>query len=271
MKFWKKPKISEKKPGKIFSMKFFAFGIRILIPTLIIISLLLLNTKYKIQNSARAQTMSNSNYIIRMGNLNTVAGISTGSNYRLNITVGQTGANLFTGANYKVRAGFQYVLSIVTFRFSISSIFIDFGSINPGSAYFRNNTLTVTNGSSKGYQVTASENHSLMVFSTGQLIPDTSCDGGACNTTTAQVWQNATTYGFGYNCTNVSGTDCASDFTNSTYYRPFAASPSAATVMTSTNVGRNRQSKITYQLNISNTQAAGTYINQINYIATPTY
>ena len=222
---------------------------------------------------AHAQTMSNGNYIIQMGNLNSGAGISTGSNYRLNQTLGQTGANLFTGPNYKVRAGFQYVLSIISFRFSITNIFIDFGTVSPTTPVLRTSLLTVSNGSANGYQVTASQNHNLRVNSTGEEIPPTSCDSGnTCTTTTANHWANTLTYGFGYRCDNVSGTDCDSQFlTASDYYRPFASSPSAVMVMSSLNVGRNKESTITYKLNISGNQAAGLYTNILNYIATPTF
>ena len=70
---------------------------------LIILSLLILSFLQK----AWAQTMSNSSYILQMGNLNQAAGRPTGPSYKLNITVGQTGPGLYSGANYTVRAGFQ--------------------------------------------------------------------------------------------------------------------------------------------------------------------
>ncbi|MBI2622511.1 MAG: hypothetical protein HYW64_00215 [Candidatus Levybacteria bacterium] len=45
--------------------------------------------------------MSNENFILQMGNLNTAAGISKGEDYRLDQTVGQTAPGLYSGANYK--------------------------------------------------------------------------------------------------------------------------------------------------------------------------
>jgi hypothetical protein len=79
------------------------------------------------------------------------------------------------------------------------------------------------------------------------------------------------TYGFGYRCDNQSGTDCDTQFSDSTFYKPFAASPSAVAVMSGITVGRNKVSQITYKLNISGAQPAGLYTNVINYIATPTF
>jgi len=222
-------------------------------------------------SSAKALTMSNSNYILQMGNLNTAAGKPTGGDYKLGLTVGQTAPGLYTGTNYKVRAGFWYVRSIIPFAFSISETLIDFGTLSPTNPVTRTNTLTVSNGSANGYAVTASENHQLLVPASGALIPDTTCDNGTCTPTQSAVWTNTLTYGFGYRCTNVSGTDCATGFTVSTFYKQFAASPSAQTVMTGPNVGRNKQTQITYKVNISGAQAAGLYSNVIMYIATPTF
>lgn len=216
-----------------------------------------------------AQTMSNANYILQMGNLNSFSGRGSGPNYALTFTGGQTGAGLFSGPNYKVKLGFQYIYPLV-FRFSISSILIDFGIISPTFPVTRSHQLTVTNHSAYGYQVTVSQNHNLRVDSSGKEIPPTTCDAGSCTPTTAAIWTNSLTYGFGYRCDNVSGTDCPTDFTTD-YYRPFIASPSAVVVMSSTNVGTNRKTNVTYKVNVSGSQVAGLYKNIINYIATPTF
>lgn len=220
--------------------------------------------------NASAQTMSNSNYILQMGNLNSFSGRGTGSGNTLTFTGGQTGAGLFTGPNYKVKLGFQYIYPFA-FRFSISSIFIDFGIISPTIPVTRSHQLTVTNHSAYGYQVTVSQDHNLRVDSSGNEIPPTTCDGGSCTPTTAAAWTSSLSYGFGYRCDNVSGTDCDSQFSTSTFYKPFIASPSAVVVMSSTNVGTNRKSNVTYKVNVSGSQAAGLYKNIINYIATPTF
>lgn len=219
-----------------------------------------------------AETMSNSNYTIHFGNLNTAAGKAANSQYGLGITVGQIAPGLYTGANYTVRAGFQYVNSRIAFAFSISSLFIDFGVLAPGTPVTRTNTLTVNNGSAAGYQVLANENHPLRMNSTGVDIPDTTCDSGTCTHTTASAWTSALTYGFGYRCDDIVGTDCPAAFATSTFYKQFASSESAElsqTVMSSSNVGRGRQTQITYKANVSSSQAAGQYQNNIMFIAVP--
>jgi hypothetical protein len=219
---------------------------------------------------ADAQTMTNSNYILQMGNLNSFSGRGTGSGNTLTFTGGQSGANLFSGPNFKVKLGFQYIYPFA-FRFSISSIFIDFGIISPTIPVTRSNQLTVTNHSAYGYQVTVSQDHNLRVDSTGNEIPATTCDGGSCTPTTAAAWTSSLVYGFGYRCDNVSGTDCDAQFSTGTFYKPFVASPSAVVVMSSTTVGTNRKTNVTYKVNVSGSQAPGLYKNILNYIATPTF
>lgn len=221
-----------------------------------------------------AFTMSNLQYILEMGNLNSFAGKKSNAQFTLTDTGGQLAPGLFSGSNYKVRAGFQYIYSIIAFRFSISSLFIDFGIVTPTNPVTRTNTLTISNGSAYGYDVTAFENHQLLVPASGALIPNTTCDNGTCTTTTSASWTSSLTYGFGYRCDNVTGTDCASGFTTSSFYKQFpdqSGSQTPVAVMSGTNVGRNKKVEITYKVNISGTQPAGSYINTITYVATPTY
>jgi hypothetical protein len=72
----------------------------------------------------------------------------------------------------------------------------------------------------------------------------------------------------------MSGDDIPDDFINLTYYRSFpdqmkAYSP--AIIMNSINVGKNRQSTITFKTNVSSIQQAGSYQTVINFVATPSY
>lgn len=224
-----------------------------------------------LSNQSFALTMSNANYILQMGTLSSGAGTPSNTNYKLGVTIGQTAPGLFSGTNYKVRSGFQYIHSIIRFRFTISQTTIDFGLLLPTNPVIRTNTLTLSNGSANGYAVTASENHALRNDANNVIIPNTTCDSGACTPEASDSWTNTLTYGFGYRCDNVNGTDCAPGFSNATAFKQFAATPSASIVMTGRNVGRNKKVTITYKVNIGASQAAGTYQNIITYIATPSY
>jgi hypothetical protein len=219
---------------------------------------------------AFAETMTNDWYILQMGNFNMSSGKPSGPSYSVSFTAGQIGPGLYSGANYTVRSGFQYIYTLVPFFFSISQTSIDFGTLSPANPVTRTNTLTVNNQSAGGYTVTSSENHQLLTPATGAIIPDTTCDDGLCTSSNATAWTSTLTYGFGYRCDDVSYSDCVTDFSNSTFYKPFSASPSAAVVMSGAS-GANKESQITYKVNVSATQPAGTYSNIITYIAMPTF
>lgn len=221
-----------------------------------------------------AEFLESPNYKLEWTNLNMTSGKKTspGNGNIITDTVGQTAAGRYSSSGYIVRAGFQYIYSIIPFSFTISKTSINLGSLSPNTPATESATLTVSSGSAFGYQVTATEDDQLRKSVT-VFIPDTECDNSLdpCDVTNAKVWTSTTRYGFGYNMT---GTDIPATFTDNTYFRPFpskADAGSAAIVMTGSNVGRNKQSTITYKVNISNIQEAGSYQNIINFVATPSY
>jgi hypothetical protein len=220
-----------------------------------------------------ADNMESSTYRIQMGTINIGGNNETSDTYKLSTSLGQTAANEFSSSGYIVKAGFQYIHSIIPFRFSLSSTNINLGTLSPNTPSTATTTLTVYFGGAGQYIVTASEEGPLQTLSGSDNIPDTSCNGGGntCSESTSKVWNSSSAYGFGY---NMAGNDIPADFTDSTYYRPFPnrlASESPVTVMSSTNVGKNRQSTMTFKANVSNLQAAGTYQTVIKFVATPSY
>lgn len=216
-----------------------------------------------------AETLLSPNYKIRLGNFNMTSGLKSSAAYNLTDTVGQTASEFFSSSGYHVKAGLQYIYTLYDFSFSISSLAISLGTQTPNTFSTATNTLTV-NTPGQGYSVTAYEANRL-TNSNSNTIPDTICDAGTCTETAAGVWTTASNNGFGYNAV---GSDVATDFVGSTYFRPFAdisLGESPATVMTTTQAGKNRIATITYKLSISATQAAGDYSTQIIYLATPVY
>lgn len=210
------------------------------------------------------------NYIIQMPNFNSGAGIPSSSNYTISQTLGQTAAGLYSSAGYRVKSGFQYIYSIIPFSFSISALSINFGDLTPQTPVTATENLTVSDGGAGGYQVYASEDHPLQVGTTVRQIPNTNCDT-SCTDTAAGVWSSTSKYGFGF---NMSGSDIPADFSGLTYYRPFAdrsIAQNPQVVMSSIYVGTNRQSTVTYKVNVSGIQAAGKYNNIIMYTAVPSY
>lgn len=219
-----------------------------------------------------AINMSNSLYYLQMGNLDSFASRKSGSGYILQDTGGELGPGLYSGTNYIVRAGFQYVPRGTQFSFKVSSQLVDFGTLSASNPVTRTQTLTISNGSTYGYQVTASENHQLLESVSGARIPDTSCDNGTCTPSTPATWTNPLTYGLGYRCDNVSGSGCI--FSTANQYAPFANKEYLQTpqaILSGSGLVKSAQSTITYKVNVSGTQGPGDYTNTINYIATPTF
>lgn len=223
--------------------------------------------------NAHADEMKSVQYRIDFGNVNIGSNQETSSNYRLGTTLGQLAANQFSSSGYVVKAGFQYVHSIIPFAFSISDISIALGTLTPNTPATATTDLTVSFGGAGAYQVTAEEIGPLDTPSGSDVIIDTSCNGGGqtCTETSANVWDSASAYGFGY---NMSGTGAPAGFTNATYFKRFPDALLAETpevVMSSSNVTASSTSTVTFKANISPVQAAGSYRTLIRFIATPSF
>lgn len=228
---------------------------------------------FAVPEFVHALNMDSTRYHIQFAETNIGSKDQQSSNYHLNQTLGELAAQQFNSSGYIVKAGFEYIHSIIPFRFSVSNIGINLGSLTAGVPATASTVLTVSFGGAGQYQVTAEEVGKLRTFDDLNTIPDTQCNGGAntCTTSVSKVWTSSSAYGFGY---NMSGQDYPADFTDGTYYRPFPdrnLSDPPVVVMSNANVGRGRQATVTFKANVSGTQGQGTYQTVINFIATPTF
>lgn len=221
--------------------------------------------------NALADNLTSPSFDIKMGTINITGGSKSSASYTLNDTVGQTAQGEFNSAGFTVKAGFQYVYDPNPFTFTISDIDLDYGSLVPGTPSTLTNILTINTGGAYGYAVKAIEDHSLKLISGTDTIPDTSCDlATPCTITDATPWTDNARYGFGY---NANGTDADTEFVNNTYFRPFPiqGTDQPSTVMSKNTPATNSNVTITYKVNISGSQAAGTYQNGIQYLAIPAF
>jgi len=240
-------------------------------------------------SQALAIEMNSSQYRIQMSNVNIGAAsqLQSDNGNLLSDTLGQTAAGQFSSDGYILKAGFQYIHSIVPFSFAISNININFGEVTPGLPLTATTDLTVSFGGGGEYQVTVNELGKLKTAVGNNYINDTCCDlgcsdPGKCTETAAAVWNLNTTTGFGY---KMSGEDIPTTFTTCgpTCYRPFpdtSIPEDPAIIMSSPNVTVDlsskpkdiyHQSTMTLKLNISDIQPAGTYQTVLNFMATPSY
>ena len=226
-----------------------------------------------------AQSFDSASYHIDWGNFNMTSGKKTSTNYQLTDTVGQNAPGKFTSSGYIVKSGFQYIYdSMEKFSFSISDLSIDFGSLTPNVGSSQSNTISITTPSGRGYQIMAIANKPLSTLSSS-TIPDTNCDT-SCSISSSGVWTTSSKYGFGFNTIGINSSGVATNigtssyFTDSTYFRPFAATSRAESpqiIMSEDSPVKNRSARITYKVNISNNQPSGDYENLINLIAVPKY
>jgi hypothetical protein len=221
-------------------------------------------------NISLAQTFDSASYHIDWGNFNMTSGKKSSTNYQLTDTVGQNAPGKFTSTGYVVKAGFQYIYdNMAQFSFVISDLDLDFGSLSPNIGSTQSNTVTITSPSGHGYEILAIANHPLQTINSS-TIPSTNCDT-SCSISNSGVWTQSTSYGFGF---NANGDGTPAYFTDSTYYRPFAntsQNDQPVIFMSEDNAVADHFAIITYKINISANQPAGTYQNLINLIAIPKY
>lgn len=223
---------------------------------------------------AQAENMNSDSYSIQFGNFNITAGEKSGPNYKVTDTVGQTGAGpygTFGVSNYFIGGGFQYIYQIPEFEFSLSALSVDFGQLLIGNHATQNHTMTITTRGANGYTVYVISEHPLRHQTGSHAIPYTSCDAGTCTISAAGNWTNTNVPGFGY---NMSGPTVPTDFTSSSFFRPFPdreAAQSPQVVMSSPDIANNETATITYQAGIDANQAAGSYQTAIQFIAVPGY
>ena len=225
--------------------------------------------------TASGQTMSNKDYIIKMQDINTVSGLTGGTNYKPRPTSGEISSDVLKGVNFKVRTGFENIASHLPFSVTLSSDLIDFGILSPTNPIIRTVDLRMHNLPLHGYSVIAFEDHPLRKSpdASGEFIPDTTCDNGGCSQENAGEWTNTLTYGFGYRCDNVTGVDCSNSFSNSNFYKhlpDISNGQSSQSVMSGIRA-KNKETRISYKVNISGNQAQGIYSNIITYIAIPNF
>ena len=223
-------------------------------------------------NSSVADFLFSNSFNIEMSTVNIGGGQLRSPSYEVGSTIGQTIQGKFGLTGFLVKAGFQYIHPLTPFTFTISNLDINFGSLVPGTPSTGTTILSVTTGAAFGYAVKTVADHALRIINGVPTIPNTSCDlASPCTITDATSWTDNARYGFGY---NMAGDDVdTGDFVNSTYYRPFPMQgvDSPSTVMSRSGVATDSSATATYKVNVAGSQAAGTYQNNIQYIAIPAF
>lgn len=223
----------------------------------------------------QAQTMSNQNYIIQTEKIDAASDTTANTNSNSQTATDKSNPEVLGGVNFKIKKGFEDLASAPPFSISLSSDLVDFGTLSPTNPIIRTADLSVNSKAAYGYSVIVFENEPLTTISSNDkaFIPDTTCDSGACGTENAAEWINPLTYGFGYRCDNLAGTDCNSAFAHPNFYKHFpntANNDDPQSIMAGIG-SNNKTARISYKINISSTQTQGAYNNVITYIAIPNF
>lgn len=150
---------------------------------------------------------------------------------------------------------------------------VNFGSLNLSAFNNLAQFVQCTTNATNGYTIQTFESGQLTMLGAATTIPDTKCDG-SCSATTATAWTTNTTSGFGY-ALQVGTTSAGATLgiTTSGQYKSFGVGyANAQTILSRTNVPAGTDSAyICYRITVGNQQPAGTYQNEVNFIATATF
>ncbi|HVA96363.1 MAG TPA: hypothetical protein VND99_01790 [Candidatus Acidoferrales bacterium] len=206
-------------------------------------------------------TVSNDNYSIDIGNIDTNPQPTPAPQ----VLGTQEKSPFTTGPNYTVNT------SNDSFSVTLSQNNIDYGILSSTNPVVRTSDIIFSNPQS-GAEILTSEDHPLF-FPPQNLIQNTTCDNGACTSTTASLWTNTLTYGFGYRCDSQEANVCDPQFSTSNYFKQYpnaAAGQNLVPVMIGSE-NTSTKATITYKVNISGTQKAGGYYDNVMYLAIPNF
>jgi hypothetical protein len=151
---------------------------------------------------------------------------------------------------------------------------VNFGSLNLSAFNNLAQFLQCTTNATNGYIIQTFESAPLTMIGTTTTIPNTNCQGGTCTYSTAGSWTGNTNSGFGY-ALQVGTTSAGATLgiTTAGQYKSFGVGyAQAQPILSRTNTPTGTDSAyICYRITVSNTQPAGTYQNEVNFIATATF
>lgn len=152
---------------------------------------------------------------------------------------------------------------------------VEFGSLNLSAFNNLAQFLQCTTNATNGYVIQTFESGQLTMIDGSTTIPDTTCPSNSCTTTSsAALWTTNITSGFGYSLeVGSTSTGAVLGITTASAYKPFGLGyANAQPILSRTDTPTGTDSAyICYRITVANSQPAGTYQNEINFIATATF
>ncbi len=195
-----------------------------------------------------------------------IDGVFVSANVELTLTYSIAGRNVGTTS-----CGFPATQTSTAYS-------VPFGSLTNYSSFNDMAQLhTLTTNAGGGFVLQTYENNVLATGNngTGQTIPDTTCNGQACTSTSGKEWTGPALAGFGYSAQVVAGGTAAFQYNDGALTYKAAPFPqgaaNAATIYASTAPITNAQLYSCYRLAILSTNQTGLYYNNVTYVATPVF
>lgn len=154
---------------------------------------------------------------------------------------------------------------------------INFGSLSLGQFNTLAQRFSCSTNALSGYTVQIFENSPLTITSAGSsnFIPDATCDSSTpCDVDTPNDWyQDSSNSQFGYSLEAIGSSPVSFSAGANFTAKPFGIGYANAKTIMSRNTTPSAEDRayICYRITASNFQEAGTYQNQINFIATATF
>ncbi|MCW1949434.1 MAG: hypothetical protein KIH89_003295 [Candidatus Shapirobacteria bacterium] len=154
---------------------------------------------------------------------------------------------------------------------------VNFGSLSLGQFNTLAQRFTCSTNAANGYTVQVFEKSPLTITNPGSssTIADTSCDSGStCDIDTNNDWDtDVSNSQFGYSLESINSSPVAFEAGFTFSAKPFGVGyGNARTIMSrGSTPSTEDRAYICYRITASNFQEAGTYQNQINFIATATF
>lgn len=197
------------------------------------------------------------NYQINADVIGIAGGTGSSESYSLTDTAGEPIIGIGQSDSYQLQAGFWYMVNYVI-SLQIDSNTVNLGTITPGTPVTGQSLITVTTDSWGGYDLLASQNHSMTHTDTITNIPDYSCS----------IFSPCLWTGTGLGFTIESGTGVDSKWGTSPNFK-YAYLPNSDTIFhekTGYTSGGD-ETTVGYKLDVPSTQKSGDYSNIVTYTA----
>lgn len=162
-----------------------------------------------------------------------------------------------------------------------SAPYVAFGTLQISDFIDAAQKLGAATNAASGYSVTTEESREMrLIGATGPIagttIPDTTCDDGTCTESVGSGWTSPDYNGLGYSLENVTGSPASFTYNTGSDFlaRQFpniGNGETAYEIMSSTSPSNLEEVYVCYRITISAIQQAGTYENDVTYIATANF